>query len=305
MNQLEACNILELDYSQVSKVPKEEQMEMIKKQYRKLALMYHPDRKSGETEKFAQINNAYTYLCKTEGIDGDSETIKNGSLFRAFMYILSKDNPCEELKTTVFPMLISRILKDKILAVPYLEKVDTKMLIVIRDICVLYKDSLFLPADFIDRLNSLVMKKKEDTCVILNPNLDDLLEDNLYRMTEKGGVFIIPLWHHELLFDNVGADLIVQCNPVLEENVSVDEDNNVHIKATLNISDIWGHTCVDINVTEKKKVLLHMKDISLLEEQIVIIKGQGISRINNKEPYNTTCRGDIVVYLTLLYDRMM
>lgn len=61
MNLNNAFEILELDTNNIYKVSNE----TIKKQYRKLALRYHPD-KNGNTEesneRFKKINEAYNYL---------------------------------------------------------------------------------------------------------------------------------------------------------------------------------------------------------------------------------------------------
>jgi hypothetical protein len=33
--------------------------------------------------------------------------------------------------------------------------------------------------------------------------------------------YCIPLWHHELVYDNSGSDIYVKCNPILDENENV------------------------------------------------------------------------------------
>ena len=55
MNVSKACEILGVD---INYTP-----ELLKKRYRKLAMEYHPD-KGGTAEQFAEIHQAYNYLCK-------------------------------------------------------------------------------------------------------------------------------------------------------------------------------------------------------------------------------------------------
>ena len=40
--------------------------EHIKKEFRKLSLKYHPDKRSGDEDKFKEINEAYQILCDDE-----------------------------------------------------------------------------------------------------------------------------------------------------------------------------------------------------------------------------------------------
>lgn len=39
-------------------------MDDVKRMFRKMALIYHPDKPSGNEEKFKEINNAYEKLCE-------------------------------------------------------------------------------------------------------------------------------------------------------------------------------------------------------------------------------------------------
>ena len=51
-----------MDYYKVLNVNEKATKEEIKKAYRRLSLQYHPDKPTGDSEKFKQINEAYQTL---------------------------------------------------------------------------------------------------------------------------------------------------------------------------------------------------------------------------------------------------
>jgi len=68
--------------------------------------------------------------------------------------------------------------------------------------------------------------------LILEPTLNDLLQQHVYIYTHKGRKYSIPLWHHELVYD----EFTVLCKP---KDVELDEDNNVYLDVYANIRDIF------------------------------------------------------------------
>ena len=55
-----------MNYYKVLNVDKNSSQDQIKKAYRKLSLQYHPDKPTGDAEKFKNINEAYLFLGDTE-----------------------------------------------------------------------------------------------------------------------------------------------------------------------------------------------------------------------------------------------
>ena len=51
-----------MDYYKILNVNEKATKEEIKKAYRRLSLQYHPDKPTGDSEKFKQINEAYQTL---------------------------------------------------------------------------------------------------------------------------------------------------------------------------------------------------------------------------------------------------
>ena len=64
-------------------------------------------------------------------------------------------------------------------------------------------DDLFL------KMKRILQEKMEnDNIIILTPDINDLLEDNIYKLEIVNETLYIPLWHHELYFDISNSDLI-------------------------------------------------------------------------------------------------
>ena len=297
----------------------------LKKQYRIMALKYHPDKNPAEdaSQKFQQITEAYNYL-KTYNIyyvaddtvgggygdndSGESECewspLSNyKTLLMAFLGTMMHNDPTDpfcQLRNTLFNMIIVRLTnkcEDK--ALEFMEKIDKSILIKIVEMIKKYRDVLHLNQEFIYKMERIVNKKKEqDEYIILNPFLDDLFENNLYKLTENGNVYIVPLWHHELVYDNSGVDLYVRCVPLLPENMWIDENNDLHVELTYNVLDIFGKKEIEINIG-KRSVKINLKDIKLVEYQEIVLYGYGISQINQEHIYDVSKSGNVVIHIEL------
>jgi hypothetical protein len=68
--------------------------------------------------------------------------------------------------------------------------------------------------------------------LILEPTLNDLLQQHVYIYTHNGRKYSIPLWHHELVYD----EFTVLCKP---KEVELDEDNNLYLDVYANIREVF------------------------------------------------------------------
>jgi hypothetical protein len=128
--------------------------------------------------------------------------------------------------------------------------------------------------------------------------LEDLFENNLYKLTEDGITYLVPLWHHELIYDKGGADLYVKCIPLVPDNVEIDEKNNIHTKIAISLEDAWtkDEICVEIG---SKNFIIIRRELKLVESQIVLLANCGISRINTDDVYNVSKKSDIYIHVEL------
>jgi len=115
---------------------------------------------------------------------------------------------------------------------------------------------------------------------------------------------LVPLWHNELYFDaKDGTEIIVLCQPVLPESVTIDENNNIYVKKEINIktelTELINNKFVSIELGEKW-ISIPISTLYIKQQQIYRLKGQGMSQIIEKDIYNISMKGDIIVSFLLV-----
>lgn len=151
------------------------------------------------------------------------------------------------------------------------------------------------------------------TTMILRPALDDVLLDNVYKYLHKysdvhpseelSKQYIIPLWHHELVYENenTGSEFVVKILPKMpSSNYWIDEENNLHQIVEYTVYELWDYVvdnkCVEV-FFGKKRFVFYPSELILKTEQERVWKNAGISRINNINVYDTSLRADIVLHI--------
>lgn len=305
-----------------------------------MALKYHPDKNKGEnaSQQFQEVQNAYEYLewatRDTFGDERDEEKDANeaeeselesesaertsasekkpdilyasyyGNLLRTFIAgVLSTTMGIDvsDSTHTLICNIVSKIMESgEAHSIEYLKKIDKSVLLKIYEIVCKYRDVLHLNDAFLDKIKELVSSKFEnDECILLNPFIDDLFDDNVYKLKENGHTYIVPLWHHELVYDNSGADLYVKCIPLLPENCVIDAYNNIHVVLKWNISSVWEKYEIPVSLG-KRTFRIPLKDLRVLKHQCITLREAGISRVNTKNIYDVSRRGDIVFHIELV-----
>jgi DnaJ-class molecular chaperone len=302
MNYEKASEILELPESWTDKD--------LKTQYRKKALIYHPDKnlEGDTTENFRLVQEAYEYLNSGDDEILDTEFEESSSskpkeyqsmLFSFLSPILSSDM-FQEIKSKVFYTILNKITEkceDK--ALDLLAKLDKKALAKIYQLLIANKEVLHLGDELLSKIETMFSEKiQNDECIILNPFLEDLFENNIYKLTENGVTYPVPLWHHELVYDKGGADLYVKCIPLLPDNIEIDEKNNIHVKLVLSLQDIWFKDEIEIEIGSRTFSIIR-RNLKMTESQIVLLANGGISKINTDDIYNISKKGDIYLYVEL------
>lgn len=307
MNYKTAFEILEIDMS--DKKYSDITLEYLKKQYHKLALQNHPD-KNGNTkeskEKFQAINEAYEYLKREinfkEKEDKSSSTVYVDILQSFLSEIFAgkyNDKFYEIVKKIIVKKIPNKLFKE----------LDKEMAFDIYNFLSKHKNILHISQELLDNLMEIVKKKYEDVMEYykLNPSIDDLFENNVYKLYVNDQLFLVPLWHNELYFEssesNNFKEIVVSCEPELSNNIKIDENNNLVVKMNFNLIDLPNLIINDGKLTfniGKKEFNIPVNKLYMKKNQYYRIKNEGLSKINENDIYDVSIKSDIVVNINLI-----
>jgi hypothetical protein len=299
-------------------------IEFIKKKYHKLALKWHPDKnenKEFSTEKFKKINEAYEYL--TDVMDANNDMSNTSSEFvsssvpkksKIYIDILTTfiSSLFKESYNEDFMKIIKEIVNEAActLTLTYIrrlfEKIDNQKAIELYQLLYKYKDILYISNDTLEFVSLIIKEKsnKNERVFILKPSIKDLMDHSIYKLYVDDELYLVPLWHNELYFDaKDGSEIIVLCQPKLPDQLTIDENNNIYYTKVINVEKELLHVIkndkfVSIEVGEKW-FSIPLNKLYIKCEQLYIFKKQGIARILEKDIYNVSCRGDIIVKIIL------
>ena len=263
--------------------------EEVKKAYHRLALKYHPDKNPGEeaTSRFQEIREAYDVLiCGLENT-GSKEVPNYLELLRTFLQgfadesiiILAMDN-------------LTRLCEEGRLDL--LKKMNHTIIQKILGLVLHYSDMFPFSEDFIEKMKGVDNDKR----YILNPTLEDLFSDMVFKLVVDSEIYLVPLWHHHLIFDGKEGEINVECFPVLEEGIQIDEYNHLHVKITRTWDEIWANEMVELTIGGKC-FSIPRGELVIKDYQLYVIREQGLPLIRLNRMYDVGRRGDIHVYLTI------
>ena len=315
MNYKDAFEILEIDFTHTKY--EDLTLEYLKKQYRKLALKNHPD-KNGNTpesnEKFQKINEAYHYLKREikhlnyddieHDIKGEDDNSDNSSLYSDILKGFMKtvfEGKYNELLTKIVNDIITA---GKRTSVKLFDDLDKDTAFNIYTFLSNNRSVLHLSQEILDIIREIVVKKYDNVDVYkLNPSINDLINNNLYKLHVNDELYLVPLWHNESYFDGSGCEIIVICEPELPEGIQIDDDNNIFItKEIYGYSDLLNmillNKSIQINIGEKEYEI-HVSNLYMKREQYYRIKNEGLSKVK-RDIYDVSEKSDIIVKVVII-----
>lgn len=292
MNYENACNNLNIKNNENIN------SDLIKKKYRILALKYHPDKNKSEdaSNKFIEIQESYEYLLRHYNYTDNEKNQNYYNILQTFLNNMFPEQQHSSLIFYIFEKIFSNYEKH---AVNTLNNLDINILNQLYNIIILYKDSLHINDDIINQIASIIKNKHiNKETIILNPTINDLFENNLYKLQYENKTYIIPLWHHELIYDTGEHDFTVKCLPILPSNISIDNNNNLIISLVYNIYDIWNKEEI-VFFIDNFKFSFDKNQLKLQENQTIKLYKHGISKINTNDVFNVNNKSNIYANITL------
>jgi len=290
MDIQKAFEILEINSTDIS-------LEKLKKKYHKLALKYHPDKNGNtveSTEKFQKINDAYFYVkneiendvnmhlkydtFRTEiNTNPDASLHSYVNILNMFMESIFKENG-SLIDKTIFNSIINAISNGCTqLILKIFENLNKEKSIEIYSFLSKYKNILHINQDIITAVRDIIIEKyKNDEVYILNPSLDDLLDNNVYKLKIEESIYFVPLWNNEVYFDGSGCEIIVKCIPELPNNVTIDDNNVLYVDIEIPLSsDIFSADNIEFRLG-KKKYDIYLPKLKLKKKQHYFIPNEGV-----------------------------
>lgn len=267
----------------------------IKKAYYKASLKHHPDHNIGDLDsnaRFQKINEAYIFLSSYK--EQDVEQHKEQEQEQEQDIDIDNDIISKFIKT-----LIDFNIKE--ISLTAFEGLNKHNSLKIFDYIEKYSSMLGLEKEFVDSIKTLTREKiKNDIIIIINPTIENIINNELYKLEYNNENYYVPLWHDEISYDISETEyLIVKCKPELPENTFIDHNNDVHIKMLIeSIEKLLNEPYINVNVGGKV-FEIPVCELKIKKSQIYTFFNKGISLINLNDIYNTKRKGNIIVYITI------
>jgi hypothetical protein len=169
-----------------------------------------------------------------------------------------------------------------------------------------YKDLFHLNDSILNTVREIILEKFKDIQIFtLNPSIDDLFENNVYKLEYNSKLYFVPLWHGEVYFDtdtmaNDVREIIVKCMPELPDYMSIDENNHLYI----NVNIKFGLSLIRDKMTTilvgKKRYEIPNEELYCKQNQNYVFKNSGISQIDEHDMYNIKKKGDVVIRINFI-----
>ena len=293
----------------------------LKKHYHIQSLIYHPDKNINNEEStliFQNINHAYNILkeliiINKDDIDSDdSDDSLDANDYN--YYILNFINFLINYysNSTNNSNLEENINNIKHYANSHIQTIlvnllDNFSIVILEDLYIFllkYKkegvcENSAISNNIITLIKTILQDKlSKYNIYILTPNIVNLLNSDIYKLEINNDIIYIPLWHNELNFENN----IIKIDPILDTNITIDTDNNIHYTYNNTFSNIIdllnANSSITINI-ENHIFNILISNLTFSKYQIYSIKNQGLAKININNILDNSYKSDIIFHIYL------
>jgi len=272
---------------------------MLKAAYYKQALKYHPDKNKDDPaagEKFKKINASYSFLQDQSKEPFNLETSYANIMKQCVKYFTPDIKWDDVFLDTTLDNIVNNCGK---LSIRLFKDLKKEKSIELLEFLSNYREIFGISDETIDKMKDILKEKmRDDNIVILNPSLADILSDNVYKLDLLGKTFYVPLWHHEVIFDHSGNDVIVKCVPELEDNITIDNDNNIHYYFKCPINEVLKKEKIELMIGGKI-FEIDSNALFIKKQQTYAFRNNGILKINLGHIFSTKERSNIYVDIKL------
>jgi len=316
MNLQEALQIMKIEngFSNLS-------LDTLKKKYHKLALIHHPDKNGNNIEakeKFQKIGEAYELLKKeleTMNHETEMETEEppfnnsngNNNGYSFFLNMFLQNIVTGQYSDAVQSIIMDIVSGCKDISLKMFDKMDRETSLYVYHFIIKYKDLFHLNDSILNTVREIILEKFKDIQIFtLNPSIDDLFENNVYKLEYNSKLYFVPLWHGEVYFDAEDTassdikEIIVKCIPELPDHMSIDENNHLYISVNIKFGLSLLKEKTTTILVGKKRYEIPNEYLYCKQNQNYVFKNSGISQIDEHDMYNIKKKGDVVVRINFI-----